>query len=164
MNSMKLPVSLFATFLAGIPFLSAQVATEFSHSTFTTAPPDQIWMIWTDVPNWHTWDTGLKSATLEGPFALEVKGKLIPDKGPKAKFVIAALEEGKSYTFKTKIPFGWLIVARELEIEAGKTKFTHTVSFTGLLKKTFAKRLGERYQKMLPEVMENIRRIAEQNQ
>ena len=88
-------------------------------------------------------------------------GQLIPDKGPKSKFIISELEPNKSYTFKTKIPFGWLIIKRTLKVSDGKTFFTHDVEFTGLLKKILGNKLGKNYRAVLPSVMNNIKQIAE---
>jgi hypothetical protein len=146
-----------------IPFagISQKTLTEFKYTEYTTASAESIWKIWTDVPNWQQWDDGLKAAELQGAFVTGAKGKLIPDKGPRARFFIAALEEGKSYTFKTKFPFGFLVIKRTLSTENELTAFTHEVSFTGLLKKPFARSLGKRYQTMLPEAMLKIKMIAE---
>ena len=141
--------------------ITAQEFVKFSHTVSTHASPKSIWNIWTDVANWDEWDTGLKSASLKGAFKQGAKGKLIPDEGPKSKFKITELKEGKSYTFRTRIPFGALIIRRSLIIQNGMTHFTHEVEFTGWFKKTFAKRFGKRYKEMLPSVMENIKQIAE---
>ncbi|MEL7427607.1 MAG: polyketide cyclase, partial [Bacteroidota bacterium] len=43
----------------------------FWYSLPTTASAEQIWQVWTDVPNWKNWDTGLQDATLEGDFMLD---------------------------------------------------------------------------------------------
>jgi hypothetical protein len=91
----------------------------FSHSVTTTATPERIWELWTDVANWKRWDTGLKEASLEGSFREGAKGGLIPDKGPAAKFKIVDVRQGESYKLKTRIPFGWLIVSRHLEQKDG---------------------------------------------
>ncbi|MCZ8354710.1 MAG: SRPBCC family protein [Cyclobacteriaceae bacterium] len=133
----------------------------FSHTETTTATAEQIWQIWTDVPNWKQWDNGLQNAELHGEFSVGTKGKLIPDKGPKASFVITQFEQNKSYTFKTRIPFGWLVIERTLVENEEDVNFTHHVAFTGLLKKFFYKKLGKRYKEMLPQVMREIKIIAE---
>ncbi len=111
--------------------------------------------------NWHEWDTGLRQAELKGEFALNTKGKLLPDRGPKARFKITELEWGKRYTFKTNLPFGGLHVKRYLEVKQGKTHFTHEVWFDGFSGRFFAKRLGAGYRELLPGVLEKIRAIAE---
>ncbi|MBI3218539.1 MAG: polyketide cyclase [Bacteroidetes bacterium] len=138
-----------------------QTNYHFSHTDSTSVTSDKIWEVWTDVPNWKQWDRGLKEAILDGEFIVGTKGKLIPDKGPKSRFVISELEPNKSYTFKTKIPFGWLIIKRTLVVKEGKTFFTHDVEFTGVLKRVLGNRLGKNYRAMLPSVLAEIKRIAE---
>ena len=149
-----------------LTFFAMQVPAQetnyhFSHTDSSIASKDKIWQVWIDVPNWKQWDKGLKDAVLDGDFAIGAKGKLIPDKGPKSKFVISEMIPNQSYTFKTKIPFGWLIIKRTLEVRAGKTYFTHDVEFTGFLKKTFGNKLGKKYRAMLPSVLTEIKQIAE---
>lgn len=135
----------------------------FSHTDSTLVSSDKIWQIWIDVPNWKQWDSGLKEAYLEGDFIEGAKGKLIPDKGPKSRFIISELMLGKSYTYKTKIPFGWLIVRRTLNSRDGITFFTHDVEFTGPLRKILGNQLGKRYRAILPNVLTEIKLIAERD-
>jgi hypothetical protein len=154
-------VILIISMLFAMTANAQQTNYHFSHTDSTSATSDKIWQVWTDVPNWKQWDKGLKEAVLEGDFIVGTKGKLIPDKGPKSKFIISELEPNKSYTFKTKIPFGWLIIKRTLEVKDSKTFFTHDVEFTGLLKKILGNKLGKNYRAMLPSVMADIKQIAE---
>lgn len=147
--------------LSTMTAIAQQSNFHFSHTDSTSANSDKIWQVWTDVDNWQQWDKGLKKAALEGDFKVGAKGKLIPDKGPKSTFVITEIVPNQSYTFKTKIPFGWLVIQRTLEVKAGVTYFTHDVQFTGLLKKVLGNALGKKYRAMLPEVMLEIKQIAE---
>jgi hypothetical protein len=140
---------------------SQETNYHFSNTTSTTASADKIWDVWTDVSNWKQCDKGLKEATLDGEFVVGAKGKLIPDKGPKSKFIISEIVPNQSYVFKTSIPFGWLIIKRSLEVKNGVTYFTHDVQFTGILKKILGKKLGKNYREMLPSVMNEIKIIAE---
>ncbi len=133
----------------------------FSHTLETSSNPEVIWAIWTDVPNWKDWDTGLKDAILDGELDMDSKGKIVSLEGRTSKFKVVAFEKDKSYTFKTNLPFGGLYVKRTLEKKAGKTFFTHEVWFKGLLAGVFAKRFGPEFREMLPGVMRNIKEIAE---
>jgi Polyketide cyclase / dehydrase and lipid transport len=133
----------------------------FWHTVETTASPDKIWTVWTDVPNWKTWDTGLKDASMSVPFSLNAKGSILSLEDKKSKFKIVAFEQGKTYTFKTNLPLGSLYVKRTLEVKDGRTFFTHEVWFSGLTGGIFANMFGEKFKKMLPEVMENIKKIVE---
>nr|WP_297919263.1 SRPBCC family protein [uncultured Allomuricauda sp.] len=140
----------------------AQSNKHFWNTVETSATPEKIWAIWTDVPNWKKWDTGLKDAELEEPFGLNAKGKIISLQGRKSRFKVTQFEPGESYTFKTKLPFGALYVKRFLESEEDTTYFTHEVWFTGLAAGIFAKRFGPEFRNMLPEVMEKIKILAEE--
>ncbi|MEM9364240.1 MAG: SRPBCC family protein [Bacteroidota bacterium] len=152
--------------LAFLPLQSSSQTKEPSNKHFwntveTSASPEKIWTIWTDVPNWKKWDSGLKDATLDGPFELNAKGKIISLEGRTSRFKVTECVSGKSYTFKSKLPFGALYVKRYLEVKQGVTFFTHEVWFTGLTGGIFAKRFGPEFRSVLPKVMENIKKIAE---
>lgn len=142
--------------------LAQQSNTRFRHTVETLASPEAVWRVWTDVPNWKTWDTSLKSAELNGPFATGTQGRLIPDKGPKSKFTLTEVIPLQSYTFKTKLPFGALYVKRTLSTQDEKPAFTHEVWFTGLTKGIFGRALGRNYRAILPDVMNKIEAIAKQ--
>lgn len=133
----------------------------FWHTIETTASPENIWKIWTDVPNWYAWDAGLKQAEMSDNFDLNAKGIITSLENRKSKFKIVALEPGKSYTFKTKLPLSGLYVKRTLEIKNGKTFFTHEVRFSGLTSGIFANMFGEKFKAMLPDVMNNVKKLAE---
>lgn len=156
-NALIISLSLWS--LAAV---AQQSNTHFSHTVITTAAPERIWQIWTDVANWKAWDKGLKAAELSGPFVAGSTGKLIPDKGPTSRFKLTEVVAGQSYTFKTKLPLGALYVKRTLGQQNGKTAFTHEVWFTGLTKGIFGNALGKNYRNILPDVMTTIKTIAEQ--
>ncbi|MBE9210195.1 polyketide cyclase [Nostoc sp. LEGE 06077] len=135
---------------------------KFSHTVKTSAIPEQIWEIWVDVKNWPIWDTELESAYIEGDFTLYTKGKLKPKNAPVSVFFISEFESKKSYTFTTQLPLCKLNVKRYLTVNHSGTFFTHEISFTGLLSFLFSNLLGRKFQKVLPEVMDKLRKLAEE--
>ncbi|GAB2574890.1 SRPBCC family protein [Spirosoma areae] len=141
--------------------VAQQSNTHFSYTVKTSAAPEIIWRIWTDVPAWKDWDEGLKTAELNGSFTALTTGTLIPDRGPKSKFVLVEVIPNQTYTFKTKLPLGALYVKRYLTTQSGETTFTHEVWFAGVTKGIFGRALGRNYRKILPGVMEKIKAIAE---
>jgi hypothetical protein len=134
---------------------------KFSHTLKTSASPERIWAIWTDVEHWSEWDTELSDSGLESIFALGAVGKLTPKVGRVSSFKISQLSVGKSYTFTLELPLCKLNVHRHLHSQSGCTYFTHEVSFQGLFAFLFGWLLGRRFRNILPSVMENIKRIAE---
>ena len=133
----------------------------FWHSLDTKASPKAIWQIWTDVSNWKKWDKGLKMAAMDSAFQLGAKGTITSLEGREAQFKVVEFEPGKSYTYKTKLPLGSLYVKRYLESKDGKLYFTHEVWFKGLTAGIFAKNFGPEFRRLLPEVMEEVKKIAE---
>lgn len=133
----------------------------FWYSLETSAPPESIWNIWIDVPNWKDWDTGLKDASMDGAFALESQGVITSLEDRKSKFEVVEFAEGEFYTYKTKLPLGALYVKRYLTEVNGQTVFTHEVWFQGLTGGIFAKAFGEKFRNMLPDVLGKIKEIAE---
>ncbi len=135
------------------------------HFSFTIAvnnSHEEVWSLLIDVERWNKWDTELIKAELTEDFALGAKGVLIPKKGPKLKFYISALIPNQSYTFVTKMPVGTLEIRRTLKQKSDQIEFTDEIRFTGFLKRIFGLMLGGGFKAVLPEVMENFKRLAEQ--
>jgi len=133
----------------------------FWYTMETTASADEIWSVWTDVKKWKDWDTGLKDASIKGEFGLGTRGTIISLENRNAKFKVIEYEEGKSYTYKTKLPLGSLYVKRYLKTENGLTSFTHEVWFKGITSGIFAKAIGKDFRDMLPDVLLNIKKNVE---
>ncbi|MDX2077781.1 MAG: SRPBCC family protein [bacterium] len=132
----------------------------FIHQQTTTAPKSAIWRVWSDVTNWHQWDTELESASLTGSFGAHAKGTLKPKNSPKSPFVITEYTEGKSFTFTVPMPMAKLHVAHYFTSDK-PTTFVHEVTFTGLLGGVFGRILGRGYEKALPNVLKRIKELAE---
>ncbi len=134
---------------------------KFSHTIKTSASPEKIWSIWTNVENWSRWDTELLDSCLEDPFELGAVGQLTPKSGRVSTFRISQFNLGKSYTFTIRLPLCSLNVHRYLSSQSDGTCFTHEVSFQGFLAFVFGLLFGRRFQAALPHVMENVKKIAE---
>lgn len=133
----------------------------FSASQSTTAKPEAIWNLWTDVSTWQEWDDGLKTAELDQTFVVGAKGKIISLNGQKARFEVVEVLPNQGYTFKTKLPLGSLWIRRSMEQNGAITTFKHEVWFQGITAGIFAKVMGKEFKQMLPKVLENIKQLAE---
>ena len=135
---------------------------KFFHAMTTTASKQQIWQIWADVENWPQWDTELDMAHIEGELKKGVIGSFQPKNAPVLPFEITECIPGETYTFSAQMPLCQLNVKRYFsENEAGQLEFIHEISFVGLLSWLFGRFVGQRIQKVLPSVMEQLRAIAE---
>lgn len=138
----------------------------FHWTTTTTAPPAAIWQRWTDVSSWPRWDDQVTSVSLPDGFVVGAVGALVPVGGDPARFVVTVVEPGRRAVFATDLPGGQLVVDRSLVVvpeggDAGVTRFTHDVSFTGGSAWLFSRLLGGDYRRALPRVMAALAAEAE---
>jgi Polyketide cyclase / dehydrase and lipid transport len=138
-----------------------QSNTHFSFTVPINNSLEKVWTNLTDVETWHEWDTELISAKLDGVFTLGAKGTMIPKTGPKLKFYISEYSPQKSYTINTVMPVGELVIKRTLKLENSQVYFTDDIRFTGWLKYVFGVMLGNKFKNILPEVLQNFKRISE---
>lgn len=134
----------------------------FHYSILVNNSQEKVWDFLTQVEKWKEWDTEIIEAKIFGDFKTGSKGELIPKKGPKLKFQISEIIPNQSYTFKTKMPVGYLEIKRTLKPNGNLIEFMDDIQFTGFLKRIFGVMLGGGFKKVLPEVMENFKRLAEQ--
>lgn len=133
----------------------------FNYSILINNSPSKIWNLLTDVDRWKEWDTELLDSKLKEPFELNATGLLIPKKGPRLTFFISELIPNTSYTFVTKMPVGTLEIKRTLLVIGTQVQFTDDIQFKGFLKNILGTLLGRGFKSVLPEVMQNFKKLAE---
>lgn len=139
-----------------------QTNYHFQYTILVNNTQEKVWAFLADIERWKDWDTELIASSLSEKFGLGAKGELTPKKGPKLKFHISELIPNTSYTFVTKMPVGTLEIKRTLTKKGNSIEFTDDIKFTGFLRRVFGLMLGGGFKAVLPEVMENFKRIAEQ--
>ncbi len=132
-----------------------------SHTMLTTASPERIWKIWTDVKNWKHWDVALRGALIKGNFQKNMQGVIIPEKGPKSGFRITACDPNFSYTVTRKLPFAQMHIHRYLGYNNFKTTFTHEIWVEGPLSWMWWRLMESRISKFIPKTMSNVKLLAE---
>jgi hypothetical protein len=148
---------------SNMPAIAEGTNRAFHFTVETTATPERIWALWSDVTTWRQWDLGLGDANIQGPFQMGAKGQIIPKSGPPAAFTVTAFDPDKSYTFETGLPAARLVVTRSfVSVTPTRTVFRHDVSFKGLLGGFWANRFGPAFRQALPPTMPGLARLAEQ--
>ena len=131
------------------------------HSIKTKATPEAIWSIWEDVENWPSWDHGIESSKIYGPFAVGTKGILKPKGGPAVKTELIEVNPKQSFVDKAKLPFAKIIVSHHLKQEGATTIVTHRIDMKGPLVFVFAILIGRGMRKNLPGEMKALINKAE---
>ena len=67
-----------------------------AHAT-TTATADRLFARWADMGTWSEWNSDTEWVRLDGPFATGSTGTLKPKGGPKVKFTIASVVDGREF-------------------------------------------------------------------
>lgn len=135
--------------------------TDFSFALTTSAPPEQVWEVWTDVPNWPQWDI-LTAASIEGPFVVGAQGLVVNPDGSEAAFTVTALDDGARYEITLPLPDASIVIERSSTTAGTRTTIRHRVQFTGPNAAVFAEALAPGFRMALPGVVDNVRRLAEE--
>jgi hypothetical protein len=131
------------------------------HRVPVAAPPEVVFEIYEDVPNWHTWDPDTKQASLEGPFQVGSRGRLTPTKGNTVPMRLTHVVAGRSFTVESRIPLFRMLFEHELTPSAGGTEVVHRVTFSGPLSMLLGPLLSRQLNAGLPVTLGRLKALAE---
>ena len=127
-----------------------------SHSIVTTeATKEQMWKLFADVNNWHTWDSGIEFATMEGKFEKGNHFILKPKGGPKVKIALVETIENKKFVDCTTFPLAKMYGEHTFEETKEGLRITTTMKVEGALgflwRKLVAQGIVDGLPKEMPE-------------
>ncbi len=138
------------------------------HSVITSATPEQIWRLWTDVNNWKQFDERLEYSQLidNAQFSEGASGVIKSAGAPRTRFKLLNVIPNQSFTERLYVPLWQSIdLKRRVEINAkGQTVFTHEVHFNGPLRFFVHLASAKAFKKDLPLVMTKMKELAELQQ
>ncbi len=124
--------------------------THFSITVDIHAPPDQVWVVMSDVERWPGWTPTVTSIRRvdRGPLAVGSRARIRQPKLPPAEWQVTELDEGKGFTWVTRSP-GVRVTARHwVEADGGGSRATLSIQYAGVLGPLVARLtrgLNERY-------------------
>ena len=135
-----------------------------SHSIVTTeATKEQMWKLFADVNNWHTWDSGIEFATMEGKFEKGNHFILKPKGGPKVKIDLVETIENKKFVDCTTLPMSKMYGEHTFEETKEGLRITTTMKVEGALgflwRKLVAQDIADGLQKEMPEQVKAASRL-----
>lgn len=135
----------------------------FHYEVLTKARPAAVWQLWTTPATWPSWDSGLRSAQLEGSFQAGSKGQLQPDKGPASTFEVMEAVQDQRTVVRVRIPLGWMYLRRSLTAAGDQYRLRHAVQLTGPMKFVIGWFVGGRYRKLLASSVLAFQQLAEED-
>jgi hypothetical protein len=135
-------------------------AYEYEHSVETTAAPEAIWNLWSDVSTWPDWDGSVEKVELEGPFAVGSEGTMTIPGQPLIRFRLVEVSPGARFTDETVVQGALLRFMHTLEkLEGGRTLVTHRVEIEA--PRPMAGELGPMITADVPDAMRALVAAAE---
>jgi hypothetical protein len=134
---------------------------QHSYSIQTTASPEKVWSLSTDVKNWKQWNPSLEEAEINGSFDAKAEGVMVEKEGQRRLFRVHSCKPHFSYTLQTAFPFARLYSKRMIGYHNRKTIFTTEIWMEGPLGAFWWRMVAKRYMMALPANMERFRKLAE---
>jgi len=126
-----------------------------SHTIVTNeVTKEQMWKLFSDVNNWHTWDKGVEFANLEGKFEKGNHFTFQPKGGPKLKIGIVEATENKNFTDLTKFPLSKMYGEHTFEETTEGLKLTTRMTVKGILSFLWVKIVAQKIVDNLAEDMQ----------
>ena len=114
----------------------------------------QMWKLFSDVNNWHTWDEGIEWAKMEGEFAVGNQFMMRPKGGPNVKIKLVETTPNKSFTDFTQFPLAKMYGTHTFELTSEGLKITTTMKMQGILGFLWIKIVAQKIVDSLPTEMQ----------
>jgi hypothetical protein len=126
-----------------------------SHSIVTKdVTKEQLWKLFANVNQWHTWDDGIEYAKLEGKFQKGNHFMLRPKGGPNVKVQLLETVENKMFLDVTKFPLAKMYDEHLFEETTQGLKITNTITVKGILGFLWVKIVAKKLADALPTDMQ----------
>lgn len=112
--------------------------------TFNGINPQQIWQVWEDINNWHTWNPGVEYCKLEKSFSTGNSFILKPLGTPPVNIQLVAVEKNRLFTDCTRFPGAKMYGNHQMEETDEGLKITTTMTITGPFGFLWRKLIGEK--------------------
>lgn len=119
------------------------------------ATKEQMWKLFADVNNWHTWDNGIEFAKMEGKFEKGNHFILKPKGGPNVKVKLLETIENKRFLDVTHFPLAKMFDDHLFEESADGLRITNTITVKGFLGFLWIKIVAQKIVDGLPDDMQD---------
>lgn len=138
------------------------MAREYGTSVETTASPEQVWRIWSDMSTWGDWNPNVSSMDWQGGFASGTSGVMNTRAGQHHKMQLLDVQPGRSFALETKVVPGTLFRFNcRIEPGQGKTTVSQMVEVKGPLGPVMGGMMGPQVSKEFGTLLANLAKRAE---
>jgi uncharacterized protein YndB with AHSA1/START domain len=113
------------------------------HSTETTAAPEAIWRVWSDVERWPEWNADLERAEMSGPFAAGSTITMFPKGQDPIELRIAEISEPEAFMDQADLDDVVVRTIHRLErLEGDRVRVVYAMEITGPGADTMGPQIG----------------------
>lgn len=139
------------------------MAREYGTSVETSASPEKVWRIWSDMSTWGDWNPNVSTMDWRGGFVSGSTGIMNTRAGQHHKMELVDVQPGRSFALLTAVVPGtkFRFNCRIEPSGSGKTRVSQTVEVGGPLGPVMGGMLGPQVSKEFGTLLANLARKAE---
>jgi polyketide cyclase/dehydrase/lipid transport protein len=135
---------------------------EYGTSVETSASPDKVWKIWSDMSTWGDWNPNVSTMDWSGGFQSGTTGVMNTRAGQHHKMKLVDVQPGRSFALETSVVPGTTFRFNcRIEPAGTKTRVGQWVEVNGPLGPVMRGMLGPQVSKEFPTLLSNLARRAE---
>jgi uncharacterized protein YndB with AHSA1/START domain len=128
----------------------------------TSASPERVWRLWSDVGTWPAWNPDVEAISLDGPFATGATGSMTTRAGGKHAITLTEVQPGRSFRLETSpAPLSTFTFRCEVLANGGGSTISQSVTMRGPLGGLFSAMMGGRIAEGFEPILAGLKTAAE---
>jgi len=129
----------------------------------SSASPERVWSIWSDVSTWPSWNPDVVSVAIDGPFVSGARGEMTTKAGGTHSITLREVDPGQSFELETSpIPLGRFHFACQVRpAGAGSSTISQSITIHGPLGPLYSAMMGERIAQGFEPILSGLKAAAE---
>jgi polyketide cyclase/dehydrase/lipid transport protein len=128
----------------------------------TSASPDRVWQVWSDVDRWPEWNPDMKASHIDGPLKVGATGNIDTRSGGKHDVVVTHYEQGRSFELEsTALPGTKMAIRATIAPSGSGSRITQGFEPRGLLAPIVGPMMGSAILKTFNSVLNGLKQKVE---
>jgi Polyketide cyclase / dehydrase and lipid transport len=123
------------------------------HSVETTASPESIWRLWSDVPSWGEWNADIERIEISGPFTPGSTIAMTPVAQDTVELRIAETSEPNLFIDEADLGDVLIRTLHRIDPLDGRSRVTYRMEITGPAADSVGPELGPEISGDFPETL-----------
>ncbi len=128
----------------------------------TSASPERVWRLWSDVGTWPAWNPDVLAVRIEGPFATGATGTMTTKAGGTHAITLTDVRPGRSFRLETSpAPLSTFVFLCEVRPDGVGSTIGQSVSMRGPLGGLFSALMGRGMAQGFEPILSGLKSAAE---